>query len=257
MSNSLTVNKLDLSTLDIARAFLIVGKKGSGKTTMLISLLVGLMLRIDFGFAMCGSQSGLRSLQRALPAEVIYDGLDMNRFDLIIKTLSRVTNANHAYRRVTAAILDDVSFHKQFFKSLAIRQSVMNGRWMWLALFITQQYLMDVGPEIRSQLDYVFALGEPSGTVRRKLYTYYFDIFPSFAEFDKVFVEVTKKKGRAIVIDNTSSSPVIQERIFYFDSELGLEDRLVLGSSHFRNIISRERDRQVARAQAVGDSLTV
>jgi hypothetical protein len=119
----------------------------------------------------------------------------------------------------------------------------MNGRWLGLMLLITQQYLLDIGPDLRGQIDYVFALGETSRKTRQKLYDYYFGVFNSFADFDRVFTQVTSKKGRALVLDNTVSTTKITDRVFYFDGIVNL-DPFVIGSDRFRSHLSNERSKR-------------
>jgi hypothetical protein len=116
---------------------------------------------------------------------------------------------------------------------------------------ITQQYLLDIGPDLRGQIDYVFALAETSKKTRQKLYEYYFGVFNSFADFDRVFTQVTSKKGRALVLDNTISTTKITDRVFYFDGVVDQEP-FTIGSDRFRShLISERRKRCVLEKSAV------
>jgi hypothetical protein len=50
---------------------------------------------------------------------------------------------------------------------------------------------------------------------RKKLYEHYAGMFPSFELFESVFLQMTQNYG-CMVIDNSSRSIDLKERIFYF-----------------------------------------
>jgi hypothetical protein len=80
------------------------------------------------------------------------------------------------------------------------------------------QYLMDVPPDLRCQVDYVFALKESIMTNKIKLWKFFFGMFPTYDSFSKVFDECTRDH-RAIVLDNTQSNTDVSECIFWYKAE--------------------------------------
>lgn len=239
---SVTIKKFDCDAAQVNRAYLIVGRKGTGKSTILFTLLKNLAKRIDYAFGMFGSRDGFERIKNSLPPDVLHRSFNGPVFRNVINKLQQVS-LRQGYDRTTAAILDDLAYDRGTFRSNEMREAFMNGRWLGLLLMITQQYLLDIGPDLRGQIDYVFALGETSKKTRQKLYDYYFGVFNNFADFDRVFSQVTSKKGRALVLDNTISTTKITDRIFYFDGIVNLEP-FVVGSDRFRKHLSSERGKR-------------
>ena len=185
---------------------------------------------------------GVEKMRRILPPDVIHNTFNSQVFAQTIQVLGRISQRPD-YKRITAVILDDLAFARGSFKSEEMREAFMNGRWLGLLLMITQQYLMDLGPDLRGQIDYVFAMAETTKKTRMKLYDYYFGVFNSFADFDRVFTQVTSKKGRALVLDNTISTTKITDRVFYFDGVVDLEG-FVIGNDRFRSHLTTERTKK-------------
>ena len=238
---SITIKRFIPENAQVNRAFLIVGKKGSGKSTVMFTLLNYLSERVHYATAMCGTRDGLEKFGRVLPNDVIHSSFNDAIFKRIVQTLSKIS-LRPGYSRITAIILDDLAFGKGIFRSDEMRMALMNGRWLGLLFILTQQYLMDIGPDLRGNFDYIFAMAETAKKTRQKLYEMYFGIFNSFADFDRVFSEVTSKRGRALVLDTTSPSSLIQDRVFYFDGNPEI-DNFVLGENSFRRHLASERRR--------------
>lgn len=245
---SVTIKRFNPAAAQVNRAYLIIGKKGSGKSTVMFTLLSELCNRIDYATAMCGTRDGIEKLNRVLPSEVIYTEFNQAAFCRIVNTLN-IISRKPGYEKITAVVLDDLAYGKSAFKSDEMRMALMNGRWLGLMLILTQQYLMDIGPDLRGNFDYIFAMAETAKKTRQKLYDLYFGVFNSFNDFDRVFTQVTSKKGRALVLDTTSSSNNVQDRVFYYDGNIQCTD-FVLGKNRFRSNLIREISRSPGNSQA-------
>ena len=60
-----------------------------------------------------------------------------------------------------------------------IREIFMNGRHRHVTLVIAVQYVMDMPPDLRTQVDYVFALRENVIKNRERLYRQFFGFLTS------------------------------------------------------------------------------
>ena len=56
----------------------------------------------------------------------------------------------------------------------------MNGRHVKLMLYLTMQYCMDLSPDLRANIDYIFVLRENILANKEKIYKNFFGIFPTF-----------------------------------------------------------------------------
>ena len=77
------------------------------------------------------------------------------------------------------------------------------------------QYSLGIQPELRSNFDYVFLLGEDFINNRKKLYEHYAGMFPTRDIFDQVFLQVTDNYG-CMVINNRLRSTDITKKVFWY-----------------------------------------
>ena len=82
-------------------------------------------------------------------------------------------------------------------------------------MFNTTQYVMAIPPLIRSNIDYVIALKEPVKANRRKLYEYFYGVFPSFEEFESTFAACTDNYG-CMVLDRTKGDTSLRSMIRFY-----------------------------------------
>jgi hypothetical protein len=95
----------------------------------------------------------------------------------------------------------------------------MNGRHWKIFFMLTMQYCMDLSPDLRSNVDYVFVLREPVIKNRQRLYENFFGIFPTFNTFQQVFDSCTENY-ECLVLDNTSKSNRIEDCVFYYKAPM-------------------------------------
>jgi hypothetical protein len=103
-------------------------------------------------------------------------------------------------------------------KSVAMRELFCNGRHLRIHMSCAVQYLMDMDPSLRTNVDYVVAMREKIMMNRVKLHKYFFGVFPQFKDFNKVFEKCTAEYS-AIVMDNTSRSSRPEDCIFWYRAQ--------------------------------------
>ena len=89
-----------------------------------------------------------------------------------------------------------------------------NGRHLAITVLITSQYATDLGPGLRSQVDCVFVLRDPSIQNRKRLWSSYFGLMP-LAQFNAVFDAATEAYG-ALVLNQTVPSNEVRECVFWY-----------------------------------------
>ena len=112
-------------------------------------------------------------------------------------------------------LVDDCMYDSKFLKDTCIRQCFMNGRHLKIFFMLTMQYVMDLPPALRANVDYVFILRENIIQNREKLYKSFFGIFPSFDMFCKVN-DSCQENYDCLVLDNTVKSTSIQDCFFWY-----------------------------------------
>ena len=77
---------------------------------------------------------------------------------------------------------------------------------------------MDLTPDLRANVDYVFILRENVIQNREKLYKAFFGIFPTFDMFNQVMTACTENY-ECLVLDNTSKSNKIEDCVFWYKAK--------------------------------------
>jgi hypothetical protein len=121
----------------------------------------------------------------------------------------------HKSKNDAFVLLDDCMYDKKMIRDPNIRGIFMNGRHWRLLFILTMQYCMDLPPDLRANIDFVFVLRENIVQNQDKLYKNFFGIFPDAATFREVMNSCTEGYD-CMVLDNTSRSNKIEDCIFWY-----------------------------------------
>ena len=99
---------------------------------------------------------------------------------------------------------------------------------------LTMQYCMDLSPDLRANIDYVYILRENIIQNREKLYKNFFGIFPSFDMFNQVMTACTENY-ECLVLDNTSKSNKIEDVVFWYKARLHHPGDFRIGNAQYWN----------------------
>ena len=77
------------------------------------------------------------------------------------------------------------------------------------------QYPLGIGPNLRTNIDFVFILRENIVSNRRRLYEHYAGVFPTFEIFCQIMDQCTNNY-ECLVIDNTSTSNKLEDIVFWY-----------------------------------------
>ena len=116
-------------------------------------------------------------------------------------------------------IMDDCMSSKgTWLKDPNIQELFFNGRHHHLSFILTMQFSLGIPPELRSNFDYIFLLGEDATSNRKRLYDHYAGMFPTFEIFQQVFSDVTENYG-VMVINNRIHSKNIADKVFWYKAK--------------------------------------
>eukprot|EP00967_Tisochrysis_lutea_P055514 scaffold69821_cov26-Tisochrysis_lutea.AAC.1 len=104
----------------------------------------------------------------------------------------------------------------------------MNGRHMHVTFCNAMQYVMDMGPDLRTQVDYVFAFKENILCNKNKMWKYFFGMFEKFDDFQRVMDRCTDNYG-ILVLNNTSPTNKLEECIYWYRARADLPDFRMAG----------------------------
>jgi hypothetical protein len=119
----------------------------------------------------------------------------------------------------TFLVMDDCMAAKHLWiKDPNILEIMNQGRHFKLTFILTMQYCLGIQPELRTQFNFIFLLGEDNAASRRKLHEHWAGVFPKFDLFEQVFLQVTANYG-CMVINNRIKTTDLTKKVFWFKAK--------------------------------------
>jgi thymidylate kinase len=207
---------------------LAIGRRGTGKSTLIADLL-SYKRDIKRGVCVSATERANEFWAKHIPPCFIHyeysDAVLEHLFEMQRKVKQLTGEVEPSF-----CVLDDVLYDRAFVKSKQARQLLMNGRHDKIFTIISAQYLMDLAPSLRAQVDYVFALRDPIRANREKLHMYFAGQFPTFASFDEVFQACTES-NECMVLDQNCLSYKLSDAVSFYRATPNLEYRI--GASEY------------------------
>ena len=230
-SRIVQIKELDLNTLypqhpkdtKNGSKYVIIGKPGTGKSTLIKSILYCKKHIFPVGKAHSGTEDSNGFFGEIQPKLFIEEGLDLNDLTPMENFKKRQKYAKQfleprgdypwAYQ-----IVDDCSSDNKLFKKPIFQEIYKNGRHWRQMHILSLQYSLDVPPAIRACIDGVFILRESNPAMRKKLYENYGNCVDSFSEWNDLMDQLTDNYT-AMFINNKTQSNSLEDCIFYYKAD--------------------------------------
>lgn len=218
--SNITVNEFNPKEMKKGRICLMIGKRGTGKSTLIRDIMYHMKGFIDQPLAMTPTEESVGMFEECMPESCVHTSFNPVVLDRLIHH-QRQRGKKKLPQRDVLLVLDDMMFDKKVLKGQGVRDIFMNGRHLKITFINAMQYCMDMGPDLRSQVDYCFALRENIVSNRVKLWKYFFGGFENFEDFCSVFTACTSN-NECMVIDNTVKSNNISDMIFWYKANINI-----------------------------------
>ena len=245
---SIRVKKFDPSTFREHRITFLIGKRHTGKSSLMIELL-SRMPKPDFVLGFSPTDDTLEVFKQFIPSSCVFSQFSHDKLERLL-ALQRELIRRGKHRSVLL-ILDDCLYQKSVLKSTAMRDLFFNGRHLNVGLICACQYMMDISPEMRTNIDYLFTMREATISNRQKLHKFFFGQFSTFQEFDRVMAACTQSYS-ALVMDSTVASTRPCDCIFWYRARLDVPS-FRLGRDSIWRLATKysKTDEEVRRAQVL------
>jgi hypothetical protein len=199
----------------------VCGKPGTGKTTLISSILYSKKHIFPVAMVMSGSEDSNGYYRKILPSTFVYNEYNEEK----VKDFIRRQKIAKEHLQVPwgVLLLDDCTDDPRIFNKPLQHGIFKRGRH-WASLFIfSLQYALDVKPVIRTNVDGIFILREPILKNRKTLWENYASIIPDFNLFCEIMDQITDDYT-ALYIHNASKSNDWKECVFWYKAKLVPED---------------------------------
>lgn len=194
---------------------LMVGRRGTGKTTLMRDIMYHNRHKFKFGVAMSPTDDTTNALGAFIPRSCIFDEFNEGVVKKIMEHQKWAGKGPKEKFHNFFGITDDCAYDRKSYSNKTVREVYMNGRHRKFFYINSMQYVMDMPCHIRGQIDYVFAGRDGNLSQREKLWRNFFGIFPDYKSFSKVFDECTNNYG-VMVYDATKRSTKIEDVVSWY-----------------------------------------
>lgn len=207
----------------------IVGKKNTGKSTLIKDILAHVADIFPIVIAMSGSESTNNFYKKMLPDIFVWHSINSAKFAWIHQRQAefgdKVRKGEKSFQKLMTGIgliLDDCIANVDWAKDDHLTWFVTNGRHLPIILMIAVQSFKKLPPVIRTNIDYAFILMCNNFTERKKIREELMGMVESKAEFDGIFNKYTDNY-KCIVVDNVSKSTDLSDLLFWYKANPDLK----------------------------------
>ena len=209
-TNVIDISSYDFKKMKVNGFFLVLGKRGTGKSTYTSYALQFSRYRKTGVFTvMCGNVSVKQNWAKSIPKLFCVDA-NVEYFTTLRqeqeKQIDKYGEENLPDKHRVTLILDDVASSKHIMRSKELISLASDSRHLGITIFLLAQYIFQAPSEIRSQFDTIFVL---STSNRRNITTIHNEFVGSvpIRVFRRVLEAVTDNYG-LLVIDNNKNGSI-------------------------------------------------
>lgn len=219
------IREFDPTSIQKDATILIVGKRHTGKTTLTRDVMWHVRDKLDLCIGMNPTEPGNHNLGFFIPKGLVFHEFNDAKLQHLLEWQRR-SIANGKASRV-GLVMDDCMSEttgsgakkKKVMGSADIVKVFKLGRHLKLFYLNCMQYIKDAPPEVRGNVDLLFAFGTTSSADREKLWKEYFAMFPTFKQFCQVF-EACTQQYECIVLDTRKAANCVADSVYYYKARV-------------------------------------
>jgi len=209
-----------------------IGGTGSGKSVMMLNLLLHHRKYYTYGLAVCPTTEGQEQLSRIMPSSLIVPELTIPLLKMFLDFghyMSTVYNEDNM--PMSFLYLDDMAYDTAFFKTREFKRLINNGRHMGIGTYMTVQYEFMIPPAVRMQAHHVFVFKTTREDSIANYHTEFFSIIPKREFFSDsrskrkgVFAMATGNRRALVRIKDDEANSVTSQIYVHYVTDLSYVD---------------------------------
>ena len=216
----LRLEKFDASQMQPFTISLLLGRRNTGKSTLLKDLLFHLQEHSDVCICFTPTESAAALFRTITPGALVHDtGLSLAVLEQLMSVQREIGRTPGKTMRRVTLVLDDCSSNAAALRSPVISDLFRNGRHQKITVLLTSQYATDLNPGLRAQVDYTFCMRDGCVQNKKRLHQLYAGSIAKFEDFSSVFNTVTSNYG-VFAVDNTAVDGDVESTTFWYRASL-------------------------------------
>lgn len=211
---------------------LIIGKRGSGKSTLINDLIFRFGKKTPLMMAISKSEMTNETYSKILPNSLVYDMPDPALFKKIndrqeeyTRKINKKVPGFDQTKESQLIVMDDCieTSRDDWTKDSTLGNFFTQGRHKKLILIVAIHAVKSIPPTLRNNADYVFIFKTSTAAEKDKLKSEYIDVFSNKRDFNDVFSRYTDDY-KCIVVDNmTKDSNDITSKFSWYRANASLK----------------------------------
>jgi len=197
------LKKFNIFNINDYTKILIIGKKYTGKSWLVRDIMFH-KKHIPVGIAISQDKNFYKSF---IPKIFLYNQYNQS---ILINFIKRQQSNNNP---CSYLIFDDCLYKKYLQDDIYIKEILFNHHHYHTLSLFTVNSLLEINPEFRYNINYIFILREYNKSELKRIYDHYAYIFKSFEIFCSI-VDCYTKDFNCLVIDNNIQSECIEAKIY-------------------------------------------
>jgi len=211
----------------------IIGKPGTGKSTLIKYLLYTKSDLIPVGICISGTEESNKFYSNFIPPLYIYNEYDE---EIIKRFIMRQKEAisNKCENPWSFLLIDDCAEDKKIFTSKYQNFLYKNGRHLKFLYILSLQYANDIPPALRTSVDGIFLFRDTNENNLKKIYNNYAGIIPTYDLFKEYMAQVTGDYT-ALYIDNANQgNGEWSDHVYYFKVPDDFNNEVNIGCHEYK-----------------------
>lgn len=217
----LAIKEFELKNLREYPKICIIGKRWSGKSRIVASLLDHykntrkVIISPSDKFNPFYSRADIYACPDIDNIEMHYEYTDDLIHDLM----------NKEREEEIVLVLDDCIYYHAYVSGCSLSNLIQSSRSHKITLIVTAQNVLTFKDNLNNNFDYIFNLKDFNTRQLRETWKKCYSIFPTFDSYCQVSSQLTKNYG-SIVMDNYNSDNTLENSIFYYKANIKVEPQV-------------------------------